>query len=123
MSVFEDIRYFDPHEFDSPDELGSGYKMQRSTLLKLDEARHIADIPFFITSGFRTKRHNQRVGGVNSSSHTTGHAIDISVTSSAQRFKIFNSLVKAGFKRIGVSRNFIHADDDPNKINEVMWLY
>ena len=123
MNVFDDIEFFDLHEFDSPDELGSGSKMQRSTLLKLDKARELADIPFFITSGYRTKRHNQKVGGVNGSSHTKGHAIDISATSSTQRFKIFNALLQAGFERVGISKNFIHADDDPLKSKQVLWLY
>lgn len=123
MSNFIDIKYFDSHEFDSPDEIGSGLKMQRSTLLKLDKAREIADMPFFITSGYRTQKHNERVGGVNGSSHTKGCAVDISASSSVQKFKIIDSALKAGFNRIGVSGNFIHLDDDPNKIKDVIWTY
>ena len=55
------LRYFKLSEFDSPDEPGSGAKMQPETLQMLDAARHIAGVPFKITSGYRTKEHNRKV--------------------------------------------------------------
>ena len=117
------MKYFELHEFDSPDLEGSGQNMQRTTLDKLDKAREIADIPFFITSGYRTPRHNEKVGGVNGSSHTKGYAVDISAHSSVQKFKIIDSALKAGFNRIGISKSFIHLDDDPDKAENVIWTY
>ena len=57
-----DLKYFKLTEFDSPDEVGSGYKMDKEFLIKLDYARGIAGIPFKINSGFRTKSHNKFVG-------------------------------------------------------------
>lgn len=123
MANYENIKYFDSFEFDSPDEYGSGKLMQQSTIELLDYARHLADMPFFITSGYRSKVHNERVGGVNSSSHTRGYAVDISAQSSRQKFKIIESALKAGFKRIGISSNFVHLDNDPDKDQNVIWTY
>ena len=124
------MKYFTLEEFDSPDEVGSGSNMQSSTLEMLDNARDIAGIPFKINSGFRTKSHNAYVGGKmpdengkGGSSHLYGYAIDISVTSSAQRATVLNALIKAGFRRIGIAKTFIHADNDVEKSQDVYWVY
>lgn len=123
MNNFKYIEFFKPFEFDSPDVAGSGVNMQRSTLIKLDEARRIADMPFKVTSGYRTPQYNELIGGVNSSSHTKGYAVDISAPTSRMKFKIIDAALKAGFNRIGVSSNFVHLDDDPIKVNDVIWTY
>ena len=124
------MKYFKLEEFDSPDEVGSGINMQPSTLEMLDNARDIARIPFKINSGFRSKSHNAYVGGKmpdengkGGSSHLYGYAVDISVTSSAQRATVLNALIKAGFRRIGIAKTFIHADNDPEKSQDVYWVY
>ena len=69
---------------------------------KLDIARDIAGIPFNINSGFRCKKHNEAVGGVENSSHLKGIAADILVKDENSRFKILEGLIRAGFKRIGI---------------------
>ena len=43
-----ELKYFKLSEFDSPDELGSGSKMDKKFLEQLDYARHNADVPFKI---------------------------------------------------------------------------
>jgi len=117
------LNNFTLDEFDSPDKIGSGNNMQEDFLKKLDKAREIADIPFIITSGFRTQEHNKKVGGVDSSSHTKGWAADISCRESRNRFIIVKALIEAGFTRIGVARTFIHVDSDPDKAPKVIWKY
>lgn len=117
------LRYFNIDEFDSPDQPGSGSNMQLTTLQKLDKARHSAGIPFYVSSGFRTTAHNLRVGGVNGSSHTKGYAVDIKVIKSQDRFKIINAAMAAGFNRIGIAKSFVHLDNDPDKIKNVIWTY
>jgi len=116
-------KYFKLSEFDSPDLKGSGSKMKKSTLTKLVETRKKSGIPFVITSGYRTKSHNKRVGGVNSSSHTRGYAVDIRCKTSKDRFKVIKYALECGFNRIGISGNFIHLDDDPTKTSNVIWVY
>ena len=115
--------HFESQEFDSPDEVGSGKYMQSSTLQMLDDARSIAGIPFKINSGFRTKSHNAYIGGKESGRHLYGYAVDISVTNSSQRATVLNALIKAGFRRIGIAKSFIHADNDPEKSQDVYWVY
>jgi uncharacterized protein YcbK (DUF882 family) len=115
--------YFEYSEFDSPDEKGSYINMDVDFLNKLAKARQNASIAFKITSGYRTPLHNEKVGGVHSSSHTKGHAVDIYAPTSRQKYIIINALLQAGFDRIGVAKNFIHVDDDPTKAEAVIWTY
>ena len=118
---------FEIQEFNSPDLENSGINMDAAFLQMLDDARGISGIPFNITSGYRTKNRNKLVGGVANSSHLVGKAADISVQSGNERYIIINALIKAGFKRIGVAKTFIHCDNDsleqggtkPNSI----WTY
>ena len=115
--------YFEYSEFDSPDQVGSYKHMNVDFLNKLAQARKIAAVGFKITSGYRSPAHNEKVGGVPNSSHTLGHAVDIYAPTSTQKYLIINSLLQAGFNRIGVAKNFIHVDDDPSKNEDVIWTY
>ena len=117
------MKYFDISEFACP--CCGEHPMNEHLLEMLDEARYTSGVPFVITSGYRCKAHNEKVGGKTNSAHTTGHAVDISAESSGRRFRIAHALHSAGFKRIGISRSpgFIHVDNDPDKPQQVLWLY
>ena len=117
------MRNFNLKEFDSPDLSGSGLNMDKDFLSILDNARDIAKTPFKITSGYRTKEHNVNVGGVEGSSHTKGVACDIACSDSRARYIIIQSLLEAGFTRIGIASNFIHVDSDCEKSQNVIWTY
>jgi uncharacterized protein YcbK (DUF882 family) len=119
----EKVKYFNYSEFDSPDVQGSGQLMDKILLEMLDEVRDKFDKPIHITSGFRTPAHNEAVGGVETSSHLKGLAVDIACKNSTDRFDLINCLLDVGFSRIGVAKTFIHADIDPNKSIGVMWTY
>jgi uncharacterized protein YcbK (DUF882 family) len=114
------LKYFKLSEFD--DAPGTGKNMKKEFLTKLDKARAIANVPFKITSGYRSKETNKRVGGVSTSSHLKGLAADISCKDSSTRQKIVNSLIQAGFTRIGIADTFIHCDTDKDK-QDAIWLY
>jgi len=106
---------------------GSGVNMDSQFLTKLESAREIAGIPFRITSGYRTKEYNEDLlkrgyKASKNSSHLIGVAADIAVSSGSERYIILNALIKAGFKRIGVAKGFIHCDTDSSKPNSV-WTY
>ena len=60
----------------------------------LDPAREYLEMPIVITSGYRSRRVNDIVGGVPSSQHCTGHAADIS-TSVYYMEKLFNYIKNA----------------------------
>ena len=118
-----DLTYFKLSEFDSPDEVGSGYRMDMSFLRRLDTARGIAGIPFKINSGYRTSAHNTLVGGRVGSSHKKGLAVDIGYTGSRERYIILKALMEVGITRYGIAKTFIHCDVDNNKDQDVIWLY
>jgi uncharacterized protein YcbK (DUF882 family) len=117
------MKYFTYTEFDSPDEVGSGKKMHPKLLVMLDMVRDKFDKPMYITSGYRTEKHNTKVGGTPNSSHLRGLAVDIACSSSVDRYHLINCLLDVGFKRIGIANSFIHVDIDKDKAKEVIWTY
>jgi uncharacterized protein YcbK (DUF882 family) len=117
------VKYFEYEEFDSPDVQGSGQLMDPKLLNMIDEAREIYGKPIHVTSGYRTEAHNRKVGGVDSSSHLKGLAIDVACVRSDNRFKMLNALLEVGFNRIGVASTFIHVDIDKDKSQNVIWTY
>lgn len=105
---------------------GCGFKITDDLFLKrLEYARELALIPFVITSGARCEKHNKEVGGVDTSAHTKGLAVDIAFKDSHQCFVIMEALLRAGFKRIGINFNksFIHCDTDDSKPQNVLFKY
>jgi len=99
-----------------------------TALARLNNAREIAGVPFVINSACRCEKHNKEVGGKPSSSHVAtedivSDAVDIATPDSRTRSKVLFGLVSAGFTRIGIGKNFIHADDDTIKPADVCWLY
>ena len=117
------MRYFNYHEFDSPDAIGSGEQMMDEVFLEmLDKARHLSGIPYIINSGYRTPDYNRKVGKKDSA-HLKGLAADIHCIDSRSRAYIIGGLIDAGFNRIGIAKTFIHVDDDPSKDADVVWLY
>ena len=114
--------FFKEHEFAC--KCGCGLNNVNGELKEdLNVARGIAGIPFVITSGSRCEVHNKNSGGSRTSSHILGYAVDIKADSSLERFKILESLIIAGFQRIGISKHFIHVDNDPHRPNKITWLY
>ena len=122
------MKYFKLSEFDSPDLVGSGEAMDMDFLSRLDQARSLCDIPFKITSGFRTQQYNEDLlargyKASANSSHLKGLAADIACTNSAARHIIVSALLKVGLNRIGIADTFIHVDRDPSKVANVIWTY
>jgi uncharacterized protein YcbK (DUF882 family) len=122
------MKYFKLSEFDSPDVVGSGEAMDMDFLSRVDQARSIAQIPFKITSGFRTQQYNEGLlargyKASANSSHLKGLAADIACTDSSSRHKIITALMKAGLNRIGIADTFIHVDADTSKPSNVIWTY
>ena len=96
-------------------------------MLKLVVARIIAGIPFNTSCICRCPVHNKAVGGSDTSSHISTKEIectatDITYDGSVQRLLIVEGLLKAGVRRIGIAKTFIHADDDLTK-PPCIWLY
>ena len=116
------LKYFELSDFDCP--CCGKNEMDEEFLLDLDAARGLAHYPFIIDSGFRCPKHNSDLKGSSpTSSHLIGLASDIFTPNSEARYKVLNGLILVGFKRIGIGRNFIHADRDKDKPQRVSWLY
>jgi zinc D-Ala-D-Ala carboxypeptidase len=98
-------------------------KVKTSSINRLERARMYAGIPFHVNSGKRCPAHNLAEGGKKKSAHLYGYAFDIAVSNSHERFIILSALIRAGFTRIGIGKNFIHGDDSPDLPPEVSWLY
>ena len=103
---------------------GCGYDNIDSLLVNmLNMARYYANTAFVITSACRCTAHNFDEGGKDNSSHLTGLAADIRCLHSHKRYKIMRGLDKAGFKRIGMAKTFIHVDVDDTKPQPCVWVY
>jgi len=102
------MKYFKGKEFEC--KCCGSNDMRIELLMKLDQARELAGIPFVITSGYRCKQHNENIGGSPVSQHLTGKAVDILCKSDRDRWIILTALMEVGFKRIGIAKDFIHVD-------------
>ena len=88
------LRHFSPVEFRCKCGCGAGMeKMDADLLHLLDEARDLAGTPFSLTSAYRCPKHNKAVGGVPTSAHTRGYAVDIRCVDSHSRFVILRGFM------------------------------
>ena len=116
-------RYFKDAEFRACTPSCSLQDMKQETMTMLDLAREIAGIPFVLNSAYRSKAWERTKGRSGTSSHCKGCAVDIRCRTDANRWKIINALIAAGFSRIGIGSTYIHADNDFDKSQRVIWHY
>ena len=83
--------------------------------------------PVVVTSGVRLRSENDLLVAQGkaspTSSHLKGLACDIYCTDSRLRWKAINTLQSYGVVRIGIAKNFIHFDVDPEKTQFAIWTY
>lgn len=91
-------------------------------LSRLEYARALCGHPLRLTSAYRSIDWEQKQGRTGSSSHCKGLAIDIACQGEELRFQLIQSLLRAGFTRIGIGKAYIHADIDLSK-KSCIWLY
>lgn len=109
---------------------GCGTEVDRPELTaRLEQARKVfselqgRNTPLVINSWCRCAKHNEREGGVDSSAHVGGWAVDIRCGASRTKFNLRKALLAAGFTRFGTGKTFLHVDMDPTKPGEVEWVY
>ena len=125
--------YFKPSEFDSRLEPGSGARMHKDFLAKLNKARELYGKPMRINSGFRVRADYDRLKRQGfevsmTSAHFVGRAVDIvpasGVLDTWTEWEAFlNCFWEAGFRRFGIMANTLHVDDDPTKRSPAIWSY
>lgn len=108
------IVHFRPGEFRHPDKMGVEF------MRWLDELRRVANVPITVTSSYRTRAHNARVGGAADSAHcdVPCNAVDIGERPRASdpnwnytRWQIVQAAMALGCQRIGLYANgSIHLD-------------
>jgi uncharacterized protein YcbK (DUF882 family) len=117
-----EYRYFKPEEVVGLDE---------TFVAKLDQARHIAGIPFQITSGLRTLAQNEStVGAVSDSAHLQGLAVDLVVENDHEVYRIISAGIQVGITRYGIyidtngKPHHVHLDvsTDDAHVPEVIWI-
>lgn len=113
-------KYFSPSEFRCGNDIVFD-KMDNNVVVLIDKLRRRINKPIIITSSYRTKEHNAKVGGSTNSQHLLGKALDIVCTDSNYRFLVIKEAFRLGFTGIGVGSNFIHLDIRDKK--SVMWTY
>ena len=117
---WDDIRYFKPSEFDSPDEQGSGAENMKEDFVRLlDELRSLIGKPVIVTSGFRTATLNSEIGGAPRSKHLGGMAADVKVKDRNEAIKMGIKAASVGFKGIGVYDRHVHLDLRDRKLPAV----
>lgn len=116
-------KYFKESEFKKCVPSCSLRDMNPRTLERLDMAREIAGIPFVLTSAYRSPAWEKAKGRTGTGAHTKGMAVDIRCNTDANRYRIITACLKAGFVRFGIAKNYIHVDDDPTKMQNIVWHY
>ena len=103
------MKYFQESEFVMDGKPVFG-RMNKAFLEKLDTCRHLAGVPFHITSSYRTPEKNRRVGGSPGSMHLKGRAVDVLCTDGIIRAAIVKSALSMGLS-VGIMRSAVHIDD------------
>lgn len=107
--------------------------LDNELVAKLDQARHLAKIPFIITDGLRTLSTNNDPNSVQDSAHLKGLAVDLRCQNSGDLFLMQRALYSAGFTRVGIYYRIdeitktklipthLHVDIDPDKPQDKTW--
>jgi zinc D-Ala-D-Ala carboxypeptidase len=124
---WDNIRHFTPRDFacqcaglcDHP------VVISVETVAKLDEICDAIGLPVKILSGSRCKRYNNRISGQSRSAHVpkngVSHAAHVFCPDSSFRFAFLTAALPV-FNRIGIGKDFIHIDDDPELPPKVVWV-
>ncbi len=121
------IRYFKPRDFTCRCEGLCGHPdvISRDLVAKLDKIQDLIGIPVTVVSGSRCEKFNRKSGGRERSAHTikggVSHAADIRCPDAAFRFSFLTAALPL-FKRIGMGKDYLHVDDDPELPANVIWL-
>jgi hypothetical protein len=121
------IRYFKPRDFTCRCEGLCGHPdvISRELVAKLDKIQDLIGIPVIVLSGTRCEKFNRKSGGRGRSAHTVksgvSHAADIRCPDAAFRFAFLTAALPL-FNRVGIGKESIHVDDDPELPSPAVWL-
>jgi len=108
MNITENFR---ESEFACPCCSGSGSNINRVLVAKLQVLRSLlGDRPITVTSGYRCKKHNEKVGGSKNSLHMENKAADI-VVSGLKPYQVYYYAEKVfATGGVGIYKGHVHVD-------------
>jgi hypothetical protein len=121
------IKYFKPRDFTCRCEGLCGHPdvISQDLVTKLDKIQDLIGLPVTVIFGTRCEKFNRKSGGRERSAHTAkggvSHAADIGCPDAAFRSAFLTAALSL-FNRIGIGKDFIHVDDDPELPTNVVWL-
>lgn len=92
-------------------------------LNRVNDVREIVGHPLRVNSWVRCPSHNLSVGGKPTSSHLKGLAVDLATPNEYIKYSVLLAAGSVGFRGVGVGKNFIHLDNDPDKPHGRLWFY
>jgi len=112
----EGLDYLQWSLFDSPDEIGSGYKfMERQPVYILDKIVKKTRRNFDILLGYTSPNYAKRLLLATNNSHRIGKAVKLRVLNPKKRIDLVRLLILEGVSRIAVSNDVVYYDTDDLK--------
>jgi len=112
----EGLDYLQWSLFDSPDEIGSGYKfMERQPVYILDKIVKKTRRNFDVLLGYTSPSYANKLSLANNNSHRIGKAIKLRVLNPKKRMDLIRLLILEGVSRIAVSNDVVYYDTDDLK--------
>lgn len=112
----EGLDYLQWSMFDSPDQIGSGYKfMERQPVYILDRIVKKTRRNFDILLGYSSPEYSKKILLPTNNSHRIGKAIKLRVLNHRKRMDLIRLLVLEGVTRIAVSKDTVYYDTDDLK--------
>ncbi|MGB6065224.1 MAG: D-Ala-D-Ala carboxypeptidase family metallohydrolase [Desulfomonilaceae bacterium] len=121
------IRNFTPRDFTCRCEGLCGHPdvISPDLVAKLDKVQDLMGLPVTILCGTRCEKFNRKSGGRERSAHTVkagvSHAADIHCPDASFRFAFLTAALPM-FNRIGIGKDFVHVDDDPELPQNAVWI-
>jgi len=121
---FQFHEFVNPEDPEKPSGVVVNYLMQLCEEV-LEPLRTHLGKPLKITSGFRSRKHNAKIGGSKNSLHTTGMAADIAVGGIPEQIKaaaFLSKLPEVGGIGLYETKGIVHVDIRPHVGAPAVWL-
>lgn len=107
---WDDIEHFTPEEFRCKCGCGAG-EMSEKLIRIAETVREHFGVPVIVSSGRRCKTHNAKVGGVSSSRHLSGKAMDFCVKGKSSAVVLAYVQTLSGIRyAYAIDGSYVHMD-------------
>ena len=110
-NIWDTVKYFTPGEFSCKCGCGCDTQVDPHLLRLADTVRGHFGAPCIVSSGIRCEKHNKAVGGVASSRHLSGKAMDFSIKGkTAIETLAYVQQLPAVRYAYAIDKNYVHMD-------------